>query len=86
MTLVNLHELLGEQIMTVRGSEKLPRETQHKVLDSAQTISSLAKQMINNADVILRAQKLIFDKKMPGNSAIGLLIEPNAEAALRESK
>lgn len=75
-TLADLHELLWDQIQTVKGSENLPRETQHKVLDSAQTISSLAKQMINNADVILRAQKLIYDKKMPGTSVIGQLIDP----------
>lgn len=75
MTLVDLHNSLGEELEKVKGSDTLPRETQRKVLDSAAVYSSLAKQMINNADVILRAQKLVYDKKMPRTSAINLMID-----------
>lgn len=75
MTLVDLHHSLGEELEKVKGSDVLPRETQRKVLDSAAIFSSLAKQMINNADVILRAQKLVYDKKMPATSAISMMID-----------
>lgn len=75
MTLVDLHNALGEELEKVKGSDILPRDTQRKVLDSAAVFSSLAKQMINNADVILRAQKLVYDKKMPATSAINLMID-----------
>lgn len=75
MTLLDLHNILGDEIKIVYGSEKMPRETQTKVLESAQTLSSLAKQMINNADVILRAQKLIADNKVPEDSTIGLIVD-----------
>lgn len=74
MTLVDLHNMLGEELLKVKDSENLPRETQKKVLDSATVFSSLSKQMINNADVILRSQKLVYDKKIPDNSAIALLV------------
>ena len=74
MTLHDLHNYLGEELEKVKGSDVLPRETQRKVLDSAAVFSSLAKQMINNADVILRAQKLVYDKKIPEQSTISLMI------------
>ena len=74
MTLVDLHNMLGEELNKVKDSENLPRETQKKVLDSATVFSSLSKQMINNADVILRSQKLVYDKRIPDNSAIAMLI------------
>ena len=74
MTLVDLHNMLGDELKKVKDSENLPRETQKKVLDSATVFSSLSKQMINNADVILRSQKLIFDKKIPTDSEIARLI------------
>lgn len=79
MTLVDLHNILGEQIQKLRDVDNLPKETHRKVLDSAMAISSLSKQMINNADVILRAQKLVYDKKMPHTSAISMMIEGASE-------
>ena len=36
MTQLELHHLLGEEIKKVYDSEKMPRETQIKVLDGAQ--------------------------------------------------
>jgi hypothetical protein len=79
MTLVDLHNALGEELEKVKGSDILPRETQRKVLDSAAIFSSLAKQMINNADVILRAQKLVYDKKMPKTAAISQMIDKEVD-------
>jgi len=79
MTLVDLHNALGDELEKVKDSDKLPKETQRKVIDSAAVFSSLAKQMINNADVILRAQKLVYDKKMPKTAAIALMIDHGNE-------
>ena len=78
MTQLELQQLLGEELKKVYDSETLPRETQIKVLDTAATISSLAKQMINNADVVLRAEKLETDGKLR-NSAIIAMIKGNKE-------
>lgn len=73
MTQLELQQLLGEEIKKVYDSENLPRDTQLKVLDTAAAISSLAKQMINNADVILRTDKLVGEGKLQENSIVGLI-------------
>ena len=78
MTQLELQNLLGKELEKVYESENLPRETQIKVLDTAAAISSLAKQMINNADVVLRAEKLETDGKLR-NSAIITMIKGNKE-------
>ena len=84
MTLVELHNLLGDELVKVKDSEVLPKETHKKVLDSAMVVSSLAKQIINNADVILRAQKLVYDKKMPETAAISMMISSYTDDAEKE--
>ena len=58
MTLIELQNKLGEQIDII-SDKSLPLSTRKNYADMAQTISSLAKQMINNADVVLRTEKLI---------------------------
>lgn len=63
MTLAELQDKLGEQINLITD-EKTPYETKKKLADVATVVSSLAKQMINNADVILRTEKLIAEGKM----------------------
>ena len=73
MTQLELQQLLGEELKKVYDSETLPRETQIKVLDTAATISSLAKQMINNADVVLRAEKLENDGKLRNSAIIAMI-------------
>lgn len=73
MTQLELQQLLGEELKKVYDSETLPRETQIKVLDTAATISSLAKQMINNADVVLRAEKLETDGKLRNSAIIAMI-------------
>ena len=78
MTQLELQNLLGKELEKVYESENLPRETQIKVLDTAAAISSLAKQMINNADVVLRAEKLETDGKLR-NSAIIAMVKGNKE-------
>lgn len=68
MTLFELQEKLGQQIELITD-DKTPFEARKRLADVAMTVSSLAKQMINNADVVLRAEKLFADRKLD-NSAI----------------
>ena len=63
MTLTELQDKLGEQI-TLITDKKTPYEAKKKLADVATVVSSLAKQMINNADVILRTEKLIAEGKL----------------------
>ena len=63
MTLTELQDKLGEQI-TLITDEKTPYEAKKKLADVATVVSSLAKQMINNADVILCTEKLIAEGKL----------------------
>lgn len=57
MTMVELQEALGVALQDVLDDSKT--ETQHaKALAKAEAAARIAKQMINNADVILRADKL----------------------------
>lgn len=56
MTLMELQNILGERI-TVTMKEMSPEERQTENEQSA-LIVGLAKQMINNGDLILRTEKL----------------------------
>lgn len=60
MTLVELQKILGDQITQVT-SKNLSKEDHAEVIKTAESVAKLAKQMINNADVVLRADKLIAD-------------------------
>ena len=72
MTLLELQNILGERIRLANDRTLTPEERK-KETDISQTISSLAKQMINNADVILRTDKLIAECKLQ-NSNIEKLV------------
>ena len=74
MTLYDLHNMLGEQLAKVKDSDSLEEAEQKKVINSAMAFSSLSKQMINNADVVLRAQKFICENGIPDTSGIALMI------------
>lgn len=63
MTLYELQNKLGEQIDLITDKTRPPEERK-KMADMAMTVSSLAKQMINNADVVLRTEKLIAEGKL----------------------
>ena len=63
MTLQELQDKLGEQIELITDA-KTPFEAKKKLSDVAMVVSSLAKQMINNADVVLRAEKLVAEGKL----------------------
>lgn len=53
MKLTELQSILGDEINKVRKSEG-----DEKVIKGAQTVAMLAKQVINNADVIIRFDKM----------------------------
>lgn len=72
MTLVELQNKLGEQIELLTD-EKTPYTAKKQIADVATVVSSLAKQMINNADVMLRTEKLIAEGKLK-ESAIERMI------------
>lgn len=63
MTLTELQNKLGEQI-NLLTDKKTPFAAKKQLADVAMTVSSLAKQMINNADVILRTEKLVSEGKL----------------------
>ena len=77
MTLIELQDELGKQI-TLLSDDKTPFQAKRQLADVASVISSLAKQMINNADVILRTEKLAADGKLR-NSAIQSLITGHSD-------
>lgn len=60
MTLIELQKILGERILLANDKTLSPEERKREA-EISQTISSLAKQMINNADVVLRADKLVAE-------------------------
>ena len=72
MTLMELQKNLGERIRIVSNTE-MSMDERKKEAELSQTISSLAKQMINNADVVLRTEKLVAEGKLE-NSNIEKLI------------
>lgn len=72
MTLVELQEKLGKQIEDITD-ERVPFENRKRMAELATVVSSLAKQMINNADVVLRAEKLFADSKLNNTSIMKMV-------------
>lgn len=72
MTLVELQAKLGEQIELLTDPNT-PHMAKKNLAEISQTVSSLAKQMINNADVVLRTEKLVAEGKLK-ESAIQKLV------------
>lgn len=72
MTLIELQEVLGERIKLAQDENMTPDQ---RVVETnvSHTIATLAKQMINNADVVLRAEKLITEGKL-ANTCIEKMI------------
>ena len=58
MTLTELQNKLGQEI-EILTDPRTPAESRKREAETTAVISSLAKQMINNADVVLRTEKLI---------------------------
>lgn len=72
MTLMELQKILGERI-EIAMNKDMPLEERAKEAEISQVISSLAKQMINNADIVLRSDKLVAEGKLM-NSNIQKLV------------
>lgn len=60
MTLVELQKILGERI-SIAIDPNISIEDRKRETELSQIISSLAKQMINNADIVLRTNKLVAE-------------------------
>lgn len=80
MTLRELQSVLGERIRIAMNKD-LPLEERVKETEISQTISSLAKQMVNNADVVLRAEKLISEGRLRNTNIESMIgrMEPNGD-------
>ena len=72
MTLTELQVILGERIK-IAVDDSLGPEDRKRESEISQVVVSLAKQMINNADVVLRADKLSAEGKLQ-NSNISRMI------------
>ena len=72
MKLLELQEKLGEQIELLTD-KNTPFTAKRSLAEVAQTVSSLAKQMINNADVILRTEKLVSEGKLKNSSIVRII-------------
>lgn len=73
MTLLKLQDILGERInVTLR--DDLTSEERQMENEQSQLIVNIAKQMINNGDLILRTEKLAAQTKALKNSASMKLI------------
>ena len=66
MTLLDLQDVLGKEISLLSDREKALKNSD---LERAKSISSLAKQMVNNADIVLRADKICSTKRI--NKLVG---------------
>mgnify|MGYP003596444505 CR=1 FL=1 len=72
MTLIELQNVLGKYIEDL-SDEREPYENKKRIAEVALTVSTIAKQMINNADIILRTDKLRAEGKA-ANSAISRIV------------
>lgn len=62
MTLIELQKILGDRVEVCLIKDFTPEERQEENEQSA-LIMGIAKQMINNADLILRTEKLMAQTK-----------------------
>lgn len=77
MTLVELQDILGDRISVTLRTDLTPEERQTENEQSA-LIMGLAKQMINNGDLILRTEKLMAQSKNLSNSVSMRLVNGNS--------
>lgn len=77
MTLIELQDVLGQNIKSVNDIKtdgSVSTEEVKAIYGKAENIARLAKQMINNADVVLRSDKLIAEGKIQKTDAISKLV------------
>ena len=74
MTLIELQEILGDRINVTLKDDMTPEQRQTEN-EQSNIIMELAKQMINNGDLILRTEKLMAQNKSLEKSYIFTLIK-----------
>lgn len=74
MTLVELQEILGERIK-IATDENMKPQDRMKENEQSEIIARLAKQMINNADIVLRTNKLQDEGKLKDRAIVGMIGE-----------
>lgn len=72
MTLVQLQAVLGRRV-EIAQDESLSYARRNQEAEISRDIASLAKQMINNADVILRVNKLSGEGKLKNEAIIDIV-------------
>lgn len=73
MTLYELQKILGERIELTNKMD-MSNEKAKKENEKSDMIARLAKQMINNADVVLRTDKLISEGKLNKESTVSKMV------------
>ena len=73
MKLTELQSVLGERIR-IASDVAMSDEERNKENQTSEIIARLAKQMVNNADIVLRYDKMIADGKVK-ESAVGAMIK-----------
>ena len=74
MTMLELQEVLGDRVRVTLRDDLSPEQRQVENEQSA-LIMNLGKQMINNADLILRAEKLAAQNHSLEHSIVMCLIK-----------
>lgn len=76
MTLLELQGILGDNINAVNdlNAETADPNVVKAIYGKADSIARLSKQMINNADVVLRKDKLMAEGKITKDDAISRLV------------
>ena len=72
MTLIELQKILGERI-NIAIDDSISAEDMVGENEKSEIIARLAKQMINNADIVLRTDKMRAEGKLC-NSAISKIV------------
>lgn len=74
MTLIELQNVLGDRISVTLKSKEMSPEDRQVENEETQLLVNVAKQMINNGDLILRTEKLLAQTNNLKKSYAYLLI------------
>ncbi len=80
MTLIELQEVLGDRVKVTLDKNLTPEERQEEN-EQSYIVVNLAKQMINNGDLILRTEKLAAQTKSLEHSVAMTLIKGETEVS-----
>ena len=73
MTLLELQNILGKHIEAIDCEDMSPEQRKEEY-EKSESVARLAKQMINNADVVLRTDKLIAEGKLLKGNTISKIV------------